>query len=96
MVDIKKEFRGGDKKLVKIAELKRIKQWGRINKRVCARISKSKQEKVDMRGRPLIEKFKRGINGDSPSKTNGVRTVAYLDWQWYDRVIALDRNLERE
>ena len=62
MVDIKKEFRGGDKKLVKIAELKRIKQWGRIIKEFVQEFQRAARES-GYEGRPLIEKFKRGING---------------------------------
>ena len=49
LTDIRKEFRGGDKELVKVVELKRLEQRGKM-------MEKFVQE------RPLVEEFKRGIN----------------------------------
>ena len=60
LVDIRKKFREGDKELVKVTELKRLEQGGKMMKFVqefqrAARGSRYKE-------RPLMEKFKRGMN----------------------------------
>ena len=61
LTDLRKEFRGGDKKAVKVAELKRLEQEKKTMKefvqefRRAARDSRYKE-------RLLIEEFKRGIN----------------------------------
>jgi len=61
LADIKKEFSGGDKETVKIAELKRLEQGERIIEKFIQEfrrmIRKSRYE-----GRPLVEEFKRCIN----------------------------------
>ena len=51
LVDIRKEFGGGDKKLVKVAELKRLEQR-----------SKTMEEFIQEFRRLLVEEFKREIN----------------------------------
>jgi len=62
LVEIKNEFRGGDKESLKVAELKRIEQGSRMmeefvqNFKRVARGSGYKE-------RSLIEEFKRGMNG---------------------------------
>ena len=61
LTDIKKEFGRGDEKIVKVAELKKLEQEGKIMEefvqefRRVARGSRYKE-------RPLVEEFKRGIN----------------------------------
>ena len=61
LAEIKKEF-GGDEELLKIAELKRIEQGGRTMEKFMQdfkRVARgSKYEEC-----PLIEEFKRGMNG---------------------------------
>jgi len=61
LVEIKKEFGGGDKESVKVAELKKIKQEGRIMKEFVQdfkRVAKGSGYK----GCSLIEEFKWGMN----------------------------------
>ena len=62
LAEIKKEFRGGDEKSIRIAELKRLDQGGRTMeefvqdfKRVARRSSYKRH--------PLIEEFKWSMNG---------------------------------
>ena len=61
LADIKKEFEEGNKKLIKVVELKRLKQESKTAEefvqkfRRVARGSKYK-------GKPLVKEFKRGIN----------------------------------
>ena len=62
LTDIKKEFGGGDEKIVKIAELKRLEQRGRMMEKFVQefrRVVRGSRYKE----RPLVEKFKRGMNG---------------------------------
>ena len=91
LADIRKEFRKGDKESVKVAELKKLEQGGKIIKdfvqefRRVVRDSKYKE-------RLLIEEFKRRIN------TMIYQRLMESEWQpssieqWYDWAIALDRN----
>jgi len=61
LAEIKKEFGGGDEKLVKVAKLKKIEQGGRTMEEFVQdfkRIARGSGYK----GHPLIEEFKRGMN----------------------------------
>jgi len=91
LAEIKKEFGGGDKESVKIAELKKIEQGGRMMeefvqdfKRV-ARVSGYK-------GCPLIKEFKQCMNGSIRRKLMEAENQSGSIEQWFKRAIALDRN----
>jgi len=61
LVDIKKEFREGDKESVKVVELKKLEQGGKLIEKFVQefqRAAKSSRYK----GRLLMEEFKRGMN----------------------------------
>ena len=51
MADIKKEFRGGDKKTVKVAELKMLEQEGKIIEKFVQEFRKAARESK-YEGRP--------------------------------------------
>ena len=62
LVDIKKEFGGGDKETVKVTKLKKIEQGGRTMEEFVQEFQKTArgsgyEEKL------LVEEFKQGING---------------------------------
>ena len=59
---IKKEFGGGEEELVKVAELKRLEQGGRIMEEFVQEFRRAARGSR-YKGRPLVEEFKRGING---------------------------------
>ena len=59
---IKKEFRGGKKESVKVAELKRLEQEERTMEEFIQEFRRAVRESR-YEGRPLIEEFKRGMNG---------------------------------
>ena len=62
LIEIRKEFRRGDKELVKVAELKRMEQGNQSMEEFVQdfkRIARGNRYE----GRLLIEKFKRGMNG---------------------------------
>ena len=61
LADIRKEFGGGDKKSVKVAELKKLEQNGKTMEEFVQKFRKAARES-GYEDRPLIEEFKRGIN----------------------------------
>jgi len=62
LVNLKKEFGGGDKETVKVAELKRLEQEGRTMEEFVQEFRKAVRDSR-YKGRLLVEEFKRGING---------------------------------
>ena len=62
LADIKKEFRGGDKEGVKVAELKRLEQGSKIMEDIVQEFRRVAR-KSSYEGRPLVEEFKKGMNG---------------------------------
>lgn len=60
LADMKKEFSKGDKKMVKIAELKRLEQRGKTIKEFVQEFRRAAR-RSGYKGRPLVEEFKRGI-----------------------------------
>ena len=61
MVDIKKEFRKGDKEIVKVVELKWLKQKGRMIEEFIQEFKKVARESR-YEEKPLVKKFKRDMN----------------------------------
>ena len=57
LAEIKKEFRGGDEKLVKVAELKKIKQGRRTMEEFIQDFKRTTRES-SYKGHLLIEEFK--------------------------------------
>ena len=62
LANLKKEFEGGDKETVKIAELKRLEQEGRTMKEFVQKFRRAARESR-YEGRLLVKEFKRGMNG---------------------------------
>jgi len=91
LTEIKKEFGEGDKKSVKVAELKRIKQESR-NMEKFVQDFKRVARGSGYKGCPLIEEFKRGMNGAIRRKLMEAETQSSSIEQWFSRAIALDRN----
>ena len=63
LIAIKKEFVGRDEELVKVAELKKLEQGGRIMKGFVQEFKRVAQGSR-YKGRLLIEEFKRRINDE--------------------------------
>jgi len=63
LAEIKKEFGGGDEESVKVAELKKIEQGGRTMEEFVQDFKRTARGS-GYEGRPLIEEFKRGMNGN--------------------------------
>lgn len=62
LADIRKELRGKNKETVKIAELKRLEQGGKIIGEFVQESRRAARESRYER-RPLVKKFKRYMNG---------------------------------
>ena len=62
LISLKKEFGEGEEELVKVAELRKLEQGGRTMEEFVQefkRVARGSRYK----GRPLMEEFKRGMNG---------------------------------
>ena len=90
LVVIKKEFGGGEEELVKVAELKRLEQGGRIMEEFVQEFKRAARGSR-YKGRPLVEKFKRGINGMIRRKLIEAERLPTSIEQWYEHITNLDR-----
>ena len=91
LAEIKKEFGGGDEELVKVAELKKIEQGGRTMEEFVQDFKRIARGS-GYEGRPLIEEFKRGMNGSIRRKLMEAENQLATIEHWFKRAIALDRN----
>jgi len=62
LTSLKKEFRGGEEESVKAAELRKLEQGGKTMEEFVQEFKRAARGSR-YKERPLIEKFKRGING---------------------------------
>ena len=62
LMSVKKEFSEGEEESVKAAELRKLEQGGKTMKEFVQRF-KRVARRSGYEGRPLIEEFKRGVNG---------------------------------
>ena len=94
LLELKKEFVGGDEESVKVAELKRIEQRGKTMEefvqefRRAARGSKYQE-------RALVEKFKRGINGGIRRNLIEAERLPSSIEKWYNHAINLDQHWKK-
>ena len=91
LTSLRKEFGEGEKESVKAAELRRIEQGERTMEKFVQEFKRTARES-GYKGRPLIEEFKRGINGGIRRKLMEAENPPASIEQWYQRAIALDRN----
>ena len=91
LISLKKEFGGGEEESVKVAELRKLEQ-GRIMMEEFMQEFKRVVRGSGYKGRPLVEEFKRGINGGIRRKLMEAENPPASIEQWYRRAMALDRN----
>ena len=88
---LKKEFGREKEEAVKAAELRKLEQGGKMIEEFVQEFKRaargSRYEK-----RPLVEEFKRGMNGGIRRKLMEVENPPTFIKQWYKRATALDRN----
>jgi len=91
LTGLRKEFGGGEKESVKVAELRKMEQGGKTMEEFVQEFKRTARGS-GYKGRPLMEEFKRGINGGIRRKLmEAENPLAFIE-QWYRRATALDRN----
>jgi len=88
---LKKEFGGGEEELVKAVELRKMEQGGRTMEEFVQEFKRAVRGSR-YEGRPLMEEFKRGMNGRIRRKLIEAENPLTSIEQWYRRAMALDRN----
>ena len=88
---LKKEFREGEEEAVKVAELRRVEQGGKMMEEYVQEFKRIARNS-GYEGRPLVEEFKRGMNGGIRRKLMEAENPPASIEQWYRRATALDRN----
>ena len=91
LISLKKEFEGDEKESVKAAELRKLEQGEKTIKKFVQEFKRAVRGS-GYEGRPLIEEFKRGINGGIRRKLMEVENPLAFIEQWYKRAMVLDRN----
>ena len=90
LVGLKREFRGGDEEAVKVAELRKLEQGGRAMEKFVQEFKRATRGSGYKR-RPLIEEFKRGMNGMIRKKLMEAERPPTSIEQWYKHATNLDR-----
>ena len=88
---LKKEFGGREEESVKVAELRKIEQGGKTMEEFVQEFKRAARGS-GYKGRPLVEEFKRGMNGGIRRKLIEAENLPASIEQWYRRAMALDRN----
>ena len=88
---LKKEFGGEEEESVKAAELRKLEQGGRTMEEFIQEFKRAARGS-GYEGRPLVEEFKRGMNGGIRRKLMEAENPPTSIEQWYKRATALDRN----
>jgi len=91
LTSLNKEFGEGEEELVKVAELKKLEQGGKLMEEFVQEFKKAARGS-GYEKRPLMEEFKRGINGGIWRKLMEAENPPSSIEQWYRRATALDRN----
>ena len=88
---LKKEFGRGEKESVKAVELRKLEQEEKTMEKFVQKFKRAARES-GYEGRPLVEEFKRGMNGGIRRKLMEAENPPASIEQWYRRAMALDRN----
>ena len=91
LTSLKKEFGGGEEESVKAAELRKLEQGERTMEKFVQEFKRAIRGS-GYEGRPLVEEFKRGMNGAIRRKLMKVENQPGLIEQWFRRATALNRN----
>ena len=88
---LRKEFGGEEEESVKAAELRKMEQGGKTMEEFIQEFKRAARGSR-YEGRPLVEEFKRGMNGRIQRKLMEAENPPTSIKQWYRRATALDRN----
>jgi len=88
---LKRKFGAGEEESAKAAELRKMEQGGRTMEEFVQEFKRAARGS-GYEGRPLVEEFKRGINGGIRRKLMEAENPPTSIENWYRRAMALDRN----
>ena len=91
LAEIRREFRGEDEESVKVVELKKIKQKGRIMEEFVQDFKKTARGS-GYKEHPLIKEFKQGMNGSIRRKLMEAKNQLATIEHWFKKAIILDKN----
>ena len=91
LTTLKKEFGGGEEEAIKAAELRKLEQGGRTIEEFVQEFKRAARGS-GYKERPLVEEFKREMNGGIWRKLMEAENPLTSIEQWYRRATALDRN----
>ena len=91
LTTLKKEFGEGEEESVKAAELRKLEQGGKTMEEFVQEFKRAARGS-GYEGRPLVEEFKRGMNGEIRRKLMKAENLPTSIENWYRRATALDRN----
>jgi len=91
LTNLKKEFGGGEEESVKAAELRKLEQRGRTMEEFIQEFKRATRGSR-YEERPLVEEFKRGMNGSIRRKLMEAENQPGSIEQWYRRATVLDQN----
>jgi len=89
LLKLRKEFKGGNKESVKVAELRKIEQEGKTMEKFVQEFKRAARGS-GYQGRAIVEEFKRGMNGEIRRKLIEVERPLFSIKQWYNCAINLD------
>ena len=90
LTSLRKEFGRGEEESVKAAELRKLEQRGKSMEEFVQEFKRAARGS-GYEGRPLVEKFKRGMNRGIRRKLMEAEDPPAFIEQWYRKAIALDR-----
>ena len=91
LTSLRKEFGGGEEESVKVVELRKLEQGGKTMEEFVQEFKRAARGS-GYEGRPLVEEFKREMNGGIRRKLMEVENLPAFIEHWYKRATALDRN----
>ena len=91
LISLKKEFGEEEEEAVKAVELRKLEQGERTMEEFMQEFKQAVRGSK-YKGKPLVEEFKRGMNGGIRRKLMEVENPPASIKQWYKRAMALDRN----
>jgi len=91
LAEIKKEFGRGEEESVKAAEFRKMEQGGKIMEKFVQEFKRTARGS-GYEERPLVQEFKRGMNGVIRRKLIEAENQSSFIEQWYRRAMALNRN----
>jgi len=91
LIVLKREFGGEEEEAVKVAELRKVEQGGKMIKEYVQEFKRIARGSGYKR-RPLVEEFKKGMNRGIRRKLMKAENPPTSIEQWYRRAMALDRN----